>query len=123
MIRDTVQRGERWKSSLEVGKARSELRISFRVGGLRDADCGPDLTGQAKVCSPDLCCASGESVEDTQTCFLGNELPRERPGPAGALLGVRRSKGPRAGAGEGGGGVGEEIRAHEDLELQLRFWM
>lgn len=62
------------------------------------ADCGPHLARQAEVGSPDLCCASGESVEDTQTCFLGNELPskgtRESPGPAEAALGVRKSKGP-----------------------------
>lgn len=69
------------------------------------ADCGPDLALQAKVGSPDLGCASGESVEDIQICFCEMSFPAKdqgEPGPAEAPLGVRKSKGPRAGAGREG---------------------
>lgn len=84
------------------------------------ADCGPHLARQAEVGSPDLCCASGESVEDTQTCFLGNELPSKgtRESPSSRSSPGRQEK---QGAVAAAGREGVEWEERSELTKVLNF--
>lgn len=82
--------------------------------------------GKQRLAAQTSAVPAGKGWKTRKPAFWEMSFPAKGPGRARVQPkhpGTRKSKGPWAGAGEGGGGVGGEIRAHEGLELQLRFWM